>query len=681
MNYKGFTLVELLVAISMFSIFTVASVAAFTSFINYQRTSHAEREVLENLNRVIDSISRELRLGQEYEVTNDDKCITFQNQLGSTTKFRFVENSDKGSIERGLGENTTGDDENNNCANQDANGGWISLTSSDVDVDSAEFVLVDDSTQPRVKLSLSGDYQIVLGEGEDNTIKNTFSFQTQVTQRVFNAIDTSRFTIGNARGGSSHLLSYIYNDDGNCIDEIGFEYEPEDDGYTPCKDPTSLVSIVPSIGKEGAGVRSLYALGANGRVFFLKDAITKLTSTSPVGIKAVRVKGIKGSGVCRGSNESCRNDPTNVISLIEGSNGTVYALSSSGFVYRLHDSPQNDVVNKFRAKRIIGSDTVKVNKFGIVGDLAVVSFKEGSKSKFRILPESDLGEFSNFTNTCGTEEERCNRIDGTQQEDFYSESDSADTLQDLTANTKFLGGVSILEGDNTSNSIFIGTRSKLYGYFVGNNPLFFPSDIHRAGEKGKVIKVKNSEEEDIRLLGVIENPNEANAPIFKISDSNKTIYKRVASEGIGLQFLQLHLQDVFNDSVVIKDIFLKSGSGENALLTEDGKLYSFGDISRDNIPISASIISLADGFCDRKNDTLKFVQGVQYQGGEPHIFVGESENSSSNIVREIYIVHPNSVGFTETSCILGELSPSIDVKIEARAFVRYSGFKLLDDAP
>ncbi len=63
---RGFTLIEMLVSVALFSIVMTIVAAAYLNLINLDRQTHATNDIVNNLNFAVDSIARTIRTGTVY---------------------------------------------------------------------------------------------------------------------------------------------------------------------------------------------------------------------------------------------------------------------------------------------------------------------------------------------------------------------------------------------------------------------------------------------------------------------------------------------------------------------------------------------------------------------------------------------------------------------------------------
>ena len=179
---KGFTLIELMVAVSVFVVIMVISMGSVMSIFEANRKSQSLRAVMDNLNYSLEAMTRAIRFGTNYHcdatsvdinnlTTNDcpdgRDSIAVMGPDGQVMVYKL----DKGSIVRII-----------------SNGNPYSVTSSDVTIDKLTFRVIGsapfstgDLFQPRVIMNISGY------AGVKDTDKTSFSLQTTVSQRMFDS--------------------------------------------------------------------------------------------------------------------------------------------------------------------------------------------------------------------------------------------------------------------------------------------------------------------------------------------------------------------------------------------------------------------------------------------------------------------------------------------------------------
>ncbi len=182
---QGFTLIEMLVSISLFVIVAFIIVTTFISITEAYRKSQAMRLVIDNVNFAMDSITLRLRDGGDYKCgTPLDTCsseagkgITFTTTDQRTMYYRWV-TENPGHFYLAQCVATSG----SNCSNPAS---YREVTSPDVNLTDVRFYVYSppaDIESPegvyssRVILSLTGEAKV----GRQTSV---FTLQTTITER------------------------------------------------------------------------------------------------------------------------------------------------------------------------------------------------------------------------------------------------------------------------------------------------------------------------------------------------------------------------------------------------------------------------------------------------------------------------------------------------------------------
>lgn len=165
---SGFTLVEMIVAIFVFSVVMVIATGALVSIIGANRKAQSVKSVMNNLAFSVDSMTRALRVGTDYDcgisscASDGSDSLTFTDVDGREVEYRLNESTDQ--IERAID-----------------GAGFLALTASEVTVERLMFYVdgtdSSDGEQPRVLIVVGGH----AGTGRSETI---FNLQTLVSQRI-----------------------------------------------------------------------------------------------------------------------------------------------------------------------------------------------------------------------------------------------------------------------------------------------------------------------------------------------------------------------------------------------------------------------------------------------------------------------------------------------------------------
>jgi len=163
-SHRGFTLVEMIVSVAIFSTVVLVAVGALLSIVAANRKANALRVVMENLNFAMESIARDIRTGDGYSCGSGGDCsyddaISFNDQKGNPVSYVFS----GGGIVRISGGKT------------------LSMTSPSVVIEDVNFSVVGssggDSVQPRVLMTIQGY------AGTQDRTRSSFSVQTTISQR------------------------------------------------------------------------------------------------------------------------------------------------------------------------------------------------------------------------------------------------------------------------------------------------------------------------------------------------------------------------------------------------------------------------------------------------------------------------------------------------------------------
>ncbi len=195
---EGFTLIEVLVSLSLFTIVVTMSVGTLLVLIDANSKQQSAQSVATNLSFALDSMTREIRTGYFYECKSQSSQLTktngavysdcpagasnfaFSESGGSLTgsmdsnRIAYRYNPVSKSIERRLGNpSTDGVD-------------WRAITAPAVQINTLEFVVTDtrpyssgnNQKSPTVTIFISGTAGNITGLNTD------FNIQTTVTQQI-----------------------------------------------------------------------------------------------------------------------------------------------------------------------------------------------------------------------------------------------------------------------------------------------------------------------------------------------------------------------------------------------------------------------------------------------------------------------------------------------------------------
>lgn len=178
---RGYTLLELIVSVGLFSVVMLVVMGAYVALISLDRQSRAQNQLAASLSFAVESMARNLRTGTQYDcgaVGGTLNCtgnpgpdrMTFVDSQNQT--ITYIKKND-GSIGQCIG---TG-----SCLDANA----VSLTDRRITISSLQFFVrgvgttgTDQYLQPTVTFSIKGTMVTDAGE------TTSFTIQTSATQRL-----------------------------------------------------------------------------------------------------------------------------------------------------------------------------------------------------------------------------------------------------------------------------------------------------------------------------------------------------------------------------------------------------------------------------------------------------------------------------------------------------------------
>ncbi len=132
---------------------------SIVSIVDVSRKARTMTEVMNNLNFTFESMTRTLKTATSIQVQSDG-VIVANNQDGKEVKYKIESVNGKNKLQKSYD-----------------NGGYVDLTSEEVDI--TEYIIEEKKTdqQPRVFFSMKGRVETAKG------IVSEFSMQTTVSQR------------------------------------------------------------------------------------------------------------------------------------------------------------------------------------------------------------------------------------------------------------------------------------------------------------------------------------------------------------------------------------------------------------------------------------------------------------------------------------------------------------------
>jgi len=174
MKKNGFTLIELMTAMSIFIVVMTVSVGSLINVFDANRKSRSLKTVINNLNLSVESMSREIRFGKNYHCGSTG-TLTQPQDCPSGDNFISFLSSDDVQITYQL---------NGQAIEKQVDGeGYVAITAPEIVIDSLNFYALGTGTtganstlQPKVLMKI----QSHAGTGKS---RSDFTLQTMVSQR------------------------------------------------------------------------------------------------------------------------------------------------------------------------------------------------------------------------------------------------------------------------------------------------------------------------------------------------------------------------------------------------------------------------------------------------------------------------------------------------------------------
>lgn len=190
---KGFTLIEMMVAVTVFSIVMTIATGAIFSIVSAYKTSQALKSVMDNLSSALDTMSRDIRYGTIYNCGNTSGDFTQSASCsdGGDTKFAFVARPTLADpngahvIYEFQIDSSSGDNPGSiyKCINNNLPENCIPLTAPEVHITDMHFYVQGagalEAAQPKLLITISGYAQA----GSNQANRALFNIETMVSQR------------------------------------------------------------------------------------------------------------------------------------------------------------------------------------------------------------------------------------------------------------------------------------------------------------------------------------------------------------------------------------------------------------------------------------------------------------------------------------------------------------------
>jgi len=169
-NQRGFTLMELIVAMAVFLIVVGLSSGIFIQTLKSQRTIANISEAMNNSTLALEQIAREIRTGFDFRGDGDVDQLEFRNGLGKYVTYALDEQGEEGGV---IGRCTSFQSGVCNLGNPDSD--FSPITSPDVVVRDLRFIVRNEAGYPPL-VTIAADIEI-----DSGTI---LTMQTSISSRI-----------------------------------------------------------------------------------------------------------------------------------------------------------------------------------------------------------------------------------------------------------------------------------------------------------------------------------------------------------------------------------------------------------------------------------------------------------------------------------------------------------------
>lgn len=181
---RGFTLVEMIVAVALFAVVMLVSVSTLLALVNANRKAHALQSVMNNLNIALDGMVRSARMGTTYHcgASGASAPLAPSDCSAGDTVFAFepygnISTDQPWVYSYGVDDNGIG-----RIYKSEEGQVPIAITSPEVSIEELSFYVIGtargDNVQPKVVVVVKGT------AGLAQSYKTTFHIQATAVQRV-----------------------------------------------------------------------------------------------------------------------------------------------------------------------------------------------------------------------------------------------------------------------------------------------------------------------------------------------------------------------------------------------------------------------------------------------------------------------------------------------------------------
>ncbi len=186
----GFTLVEMMVAVTLFTFVMFIATSSLLSIIGLNKKARANQAVINNINAALEQIMRDIRLGSNYYCSNSFSDSGTQDCIGGGTTLSFDDPSSSPTRQSYNMVSIGSSKVIGKCPSPGCTfafvPNFIPITSEDITIDSLNFYVVgtgsSDKRQPFVRIYISGHAFTSSATGKPERVD--FALQTSASQRL-----------------------------------------------------------------------------------------------------------------------------------------------------------------------------------------------------------------------------------------------------------------------------------------------------------------------------------------------------------------------------------------------------------------------------------------------------------------------------------------------------------------
>jgi prepilin-type N-terminal cleavage/methylation domain-containing protein len=183
LSSRGFTLIEMLVSVAIFSMVMVIALGALLAMSESDRKAQTLKSVINNLNFSLDAMTRSLRTGVNYHCDVGQGTVTVPRDCAATpaTSIAFL-SSDNQTVRYCRGNGSTCSVSGTAILVSKGASPLAPITASEVAITNLQFYVSgaqDAALQPHVMILLSGTVPVSARQS------SSFDLQTSVTQRLY----------------------------------------------------------------------------------------------------------------------------------------------------------------------------------------------------------------------------------------------------------------------------------------------------------------------------------------------------------------------------------------------------------------------------------------------------------------------------------------------------------------